>query len=178
MAERGGLITLAQALDTFPTLRFNLDVKTDAAAEPTGRLVAKYADRVLLTSFSDERRHAALATAYTHGGHPATSGGTSTVARAVVAAAARSRAMLARAARGIHAVQVPERRNGIRIVTPHFVSACHDVGVEVHVWTVNQTPDMERLLDLDGRGHGVDGLITDRAEAAARVVRKIHPPRN
>lgn len=178
MAERGGLITLAQALDTFPTLRFNLDVKADAAAVPTGRLVAKHADRVLLTSFSDERRHAALAAAYTRGGHPATSGGTATVARAVAAAAARSRPLVTRALHGVHALQVPERRNGIRIVTRHFVSACHDAGVEVHVWTVNQTPDMERLLGLDGAGPGVDGLITDRAEAAARVAGKVRESRH
>ena len=178
MAERGGLITLAQALDTFPTLRFNLDVKTDAVAVPTGRLVAKHADRVLLTSFSDERRHAALSAAYTRGGHPAASGGTATVARAVAAAAARSHALLARAVHGVHALQVPERRNGIRIVTPHFVSACHDVGIEVHVWTVNQTPDMERLLNLDGDGPGVDGLITDRADAAARIARKVREARD
>jgi len=44
MADRGGLITLRQALEAFPTLRFNLDVKADAAAEPTGRIIAPHAD--------------------------------------------------------------------------------------------------------------------------------------
>jgi len=176
MADRGGLVTLAQALDSFPALRFNLDVKADAAAEPTGRLVARDADRVLLTSFSDGRRRAALAAARAHGGHPATSGGTATVARAVAAAASRSRGLLRRALRGVDALQVPERRGPVRIVTPHFVSACHRAGVEVHVWTVNQTPDMERLLDLGGHGLGVaglgvDGLVSDRADVALRVVR-------
>jgi glycerophosphoryl diester phosphodiesterase len=178
MSSRGGAITLEQALDTFPTLRFNLDVKADAAAEPTGRLVARASDRVLLTSFSDERRLTALAAAYAHGGHPATSGGTGTVARAVAAVAVRSRTLLSRALRGIDALQVPERRSGVRIVTPRFVSACHDVGVEVHVWTVNQTPDMLRMLDLDGSGSGVDGLITDRADVALRLVHKIRDQRD
>ena len=55
MAERGGLITLAQALDAFPAVRFNLDVKAAAAATPVGRIVAPHADRVLVTSFSDDR---------------------------------------------------------------------------------------------------------------------------
>lgn len=178
MAERGGLITLAQALDTFPTLRFNLDVKADAAAHPTGHLIARHADRVLVTSFSDERRHAALAAAYTRGGHPATSAGTATVARAVAAAASGSRTLLARVLRGVDAVQVPERQGRIRIVTPRFVAACHDVGVEVHVWTVNAARDMQRLLDLDGHGLRVDGLVTDRADLAARVVQTYRDTRN
>ncbi len=51
MSERGGLITLAQALEAFPEVRFNLDVKAAAAADGVGRLVAPHADRVLVTSF-------------------------------------------------------------------------------------------------------------------------------
>jgi glycerophosphoryl diester phosphodiesterase len=99
------------------------------------------------------------------------------VTRAVAAATTRSRALLARALHGVDAVQVPEKQGRIRIVTPRFVAACHDVGVEVHVWTVNEPHDMRRLLDLDGSGHGVDGLVTDHADVAARVVRTFRDAR-
>ncbi|MGA7148160.1 MAG: glycerophosphodiester phosphodiesterase family protein, partial [Microbacterium sp.] len=80
MAPRGGLIALDQALEAFPDVRFNLDVKAGAAAEPVGRAVAAHGERVLLTSFSDARRRAALAaaTAEARGIRPATSAGSQT----------------------------------------------------------------------------------------------------
>ena len=91
MADRGGLITLAQALDAFPPLRFNLDVKAPAAAAPVGRLVAPHAERVLLTSFSDDRRREALDAAQGRGSrHP--SGHLRRARRRSRACSARSRA--------------------------------------------------------------------------------------
>uniref|UniRef100_UPI000FD7365D glycerophosphodiester phosphodiesterase n=1 Tax=Microbacterium sp. CPCC 204701 TaxID=2493084 RepID=UPI000FD7365D len=82
MSERGGLITLAQALDAFPTVRFNLDVKAADAATAVGTEVAAHGERVLVTSFSDARRRAALlaAQAVGRGIRPATSAGSRTVA--------------------------------------------------------------------------------------------------
>ncbi|PZQ66352.1 MAG: glycerophosphodiester phosphodiesterase, partial [Cutibacterium acnes] len=53
------------------------------------------------------------------------------------------------------------------IVGPRFLRLVHEAGVEVHVWTVNDPLDMERLLDL-----GVDGLVTDRADLALQVTRR------
>jgi glycerophosphoryl diester phosphodiesterase len=163
MTGRGGLITLAQALDAFPTLRFNLDVKATDAASPVGATVAPFGDRVLVTSFSDERRRAALlAAAAARGGvRPATSGGRGTIARVLSAVAARSDRLVTRALAGIDALQVPERQGRLRIVTPRLVAAAHRHGVEVHVWTVNEPDDMRRLVAM-----GVDGVVTDRADVA------------
>ncbi len=166
MSGRGGLITLAQALEAFPTTRFNLDVKAPDAAEPVGRLVAPHAARVLLTSFSDDRRRVALRAATTGGAErPATSAGTATIARLLLSVAVGARAWTRRILRGIDALQVPEKRGAIRIVTKRMLAAAHRNGVEVHVWTVNDEADMRRLLAL-----GVDGLVTDRADVALRVV--------
>jgi len=167
MADRGGLITLEQALEAFPETRFNLDVKAEAAAEPVGRLVAPHADRVLLTSFSDDRRHRALAAAAGVGGAlaPATSPGSATVARVVAAAATGIGPLVRRALRGIDALQIPERQGRLRVVSPRLIDAAHAAGVEVHVWTVNDEADMTRLLDA-----GVDGLVTDRGDAALALV--------
>lgn len=168
MADRGGLITLAQALDAFPAVRFNLDVKAPGAAAPTGTLIAPHGRRTLVTSFSDDRRREALAAAEAagRGVRPATSGGIATVTRLLGAVASRSDRLVRRALSGIDALQVPERQRGVRIVTPRFIAAVHRHGVEVHVWTVNDPAAMKRLVDL-----GVDGIVTDRADIALSTLR-------
>lgn len=165
MADRGGLITLPQALETFPGVRFNLDVKAEAAAQPVGAIVAPHADRVLITSFSDSRRRIALRAAQRAGGRPATSAGSATIARLLGAVAAHSASVARRILDGVDAVQVPERRGAIRIVTPRLIALAHRAGVEVHVWTVNDPADMRRFVAM-----GVDGLVTDRADLALSIV--------
>jgi glycerophosphoryl diester phosphodiesterase len=72
-----------------------------------------------------------------------------------------------RARPNFHAFQVPEVFAGTRVVTPEFIAEAHGAGLTVVVWTVNQMDDMRRLLDW-----GVDGLITDRPDIAAPLVRE------
>lgn len=62
-------------------------------------------------------------------------------------------------------VQVPETHDGRRIVTPRFIRAAHDLGLDVQVWTVNDPAEMARLIEW-----GVDGLVTDYPDRAATVV--------
>lgn len=61
--------------------------------------------------------------------------------------------------------QVPERSGRTTVVTRRFVEHAHRAGVAVKVWTVDEEPDMHRLLDW-----GVDGLISDRPDIAVAVV--------
>ena len=60
--------------------------------------------------------------------------------------------------------QVPEHAGMLRIVSPRFVRLAHDAGLKVQVWTVDEEPDMTRLLEW-----GVDGLISNRPDVAVRV---------
>lgn len=167
MSGRGGLATLGQALDAFPDVRFNLDVKAAGAAEAVGRVVASHPGRVLVTSFSDERRLRALeaARSVSPDATPATSAGRATIGRVLLALLLRSERLIGRALRGIDALQIPERQGVVRILSPRLIRAAHRNGVEVHVWTVNDEDDMRRLLDL-----GVDGLVTDRPDLALAVI--------
>lgn len=162
MAGRGGLATLAQALEAFPASRFNIDVKAAAAADPAGEIVAEHADRVLLTSFSDARRIRALAAAERAGGTPATSAGSSVIGRLVAALRILpAPAVVRRILSGVDALQVPVRQGPIRIVTSRLIRAAHACDVEVHVWTINDLVEMRRLLAM-----GVDGIVTDVADRA------------
>lgn len=166
MSERGGLATLTQALDSFPEVRFNIDVKADAAAEQAGRIVAPHADRVLLTSFDDARRRRALQSARTAGGAPASSGGRGVVIGALLASALSLDGLVARAIRDVDALQIPARQGAVPVLTKRLLQAAHRHGVEVHIWTVNAPDEMRRLVDL-----GVDGIVTDRADLALETLR-------
>jgi glycerophosphoryl diester phosphodiesterase len=48
-----------------------------------------------------------------------------------------------------------------RLVTERLVNSCHQNGIQIIPWTVNEEEDMVELLEL-----GVDGLITDYPDVA------------
>ena len=158
-----GFCSLAEALDAFPDARFNIDIKSADAVAPTVAAVleARATDRVLVTSFSERRRRAAVRLLP----GVATSASSSMFAAAFAAGSVRATPLLRRVLRDVDAVQVPETYSGVRIVTERMIRQLHSAKVEVHVWTVNDAPAMHRLLDL-----GVDGIVTDRADIALGVL--------
>lgn len=164
-ADHGGLLTVEEALSTFPGIRFNIDVKTDAAADPLGPILAPHADRVLVTSFSDARRRRAVAAVLRSGSsiRPATSAGSGTIASLL--ALSTLRLSPAKVLQEIDAVQIPEKQAGLRVLSPALIRAAHRHGVEVHVWTINEPDDMTRIVTL-----GADGVVSDRADVALRVL--------
>lgn len=156
--------SLAEALDAFPNACFNVDLKSAAVVGPAVEAIraARATNRVLVTSFSDRRR----ADAVRRLPGIATSASAVTFACALLAAKLGLGFLARRLLRRVQAVQVPEVVFGLSVITPRMVRTFHSATVEVHVWTVNEPADMNRLLDL-----GVDGIITDRADLALAVVR-------
>ena len=65
------------------------------------------------------------------------------------------------------AAQVPIRQGPIPIVDSKFVSRCHQLGLAVHVWTIDEPEEMDSLLDL-----GVDGIMTDVPATLLEVFRR------
>jgi glycerophosphoryl diester phosphodiesterase len=151
---------LDDMLDAWPQVRFNIDVKSEQALAPVLDAVRRSGalDRILLASFSDARLRRIRREL---GPAAATSMGTGEVAR-LWAGARLGRAQ--RIPKGVVAAQVPVRQRGVRVVTPRFLAHAHRLGLQVHVWTVDDPAQMHGLLDL-----GVDGIMTDRIEVLREV---------
>lgn len=158
--RHGGRIpTLEEVLEEFPEARFNIDPKHDEVLEPLVAVIRRQRaiDRICVAAFSDERIARARALL---GPRLCTSLGPRGIARLV----ASSRG-LGRPRPSAGAVQVPLRHRGVEIVTAGFVTRSHEMGLQVHVWTIDDPTEMHRLLDL-----GVDGIMTDRAEVLREVL--------
>ncbi|MET8247922.1 glycerophosphodiester phosphodiesterase [Streptomyces sp. NPDC005202] len=149
-----------ELLETFPEVRWNVDVKAEPALRPFLDLIERTNswDRVCLGSFSEARVVRAQRLA---GPRLATSYGT----RGVLGLRLRSWGLPAALRRSAVAAQVPESQSGVRVVDPLFLRAAHARGLQVHVWTVNEPERMHRLLDL-----GVDGIMTDHIDTLRKVM--------
>jgi glycerophosphoryl diester phosphodiesterase len=156
----GAVPRLDEVLAAWPEVRFNIDVKSDSAAASTVDVLhaAGAADRVLLASFSDARlaRLRALA-----GPRVATSLGRGEVARLRLSSLT---GMPLRLPPTAVAAQVPVRHGRLPIVDRRFLARAHRLGLQVHVWTIDDPMEMARLVDL-----GVDGIMTDRPAVLREV---------
>lgn len=157
----GGVIPrLDDVLALWPDIRFNLDVKSDAAVEPSVAAIGRVgcADRMLLASFSDPRLRRLRAGT---GGRIVTSLSQKEAFRFWLASRAGGKAVLDPTA---VAVQVPVRHKRLRVVDRRLIALAHRYGLHVHVWTVDDPAEMAGLLDL-----GVDGIMTDRIDVLRDV---------
>ena len=153
---------LADVLDSFPDCRLNVDLKANSAVDPTIETIWKLnaRDRVLLASFSDRRIRWVRRVC---GPRQATSLGQFEVT-ALRFASLHGRGPSGFVA-GVAAAQVPVRYSKIRVVDGRFVRHAHRLGLQVHVWTIDDPAEMHELLDL-----GVDGIMTDRIEVLRDVL--------
>ncbi len=161
-----GIPTLQEILETFPRLRFNVEIKEHdpALIEGTVALVANLGleDRVLLAAaedpiMADLRAHLAKTGVRTAVG--ASAGDVLGFVRAALDGVAPPP--------GPMALQVPPGFGNRPLVTRPFIEHAHAHGLVVHVWTINEPAEMHRLLDL-----GVDGIMSDFPARLVQVLRE------
>lgn len=154
--NHGGKVpSLAHVLDHFPSVRLNIDIKSQAAVKPTANLIASNAaaSRILITSFSDKRRKSALALCSS----VATSPGGLSVFR--IWLKWKIGLHLASELKLVNVLQIPVSYGPISLDSPKFIEAVSKCDVEVHYWTINDVAEAQRLISI-----GAQGIVTDRTD--------------
>ncbi len=147
---------LAEVFEAFPDMRMNIEIKQaePSMVQPLCDLLHEYGmeEQVLVVSF-----HAETTAEFQEKCPGVAVGGTEPDIRTFfILNTLRLGAVFQPTA---EAFQVPEYSGGLHVVTERFVRGAHAHNMEVHVWTVDEQEDMERLLAL-----GVDGIITNRPD--------------
>jgi glycerophosphoryl diester phosphodiesterase len=153
---------LEDLLGAWPDVKVNVDVKVPGAIDALVEVIRRTGtiDRVCVAAFSEARVARARAAL---GPRLCTALGP----RGALALRLSSYAG-GRGAGGLGRVpcaQVPARVGPLSVVDDRFVATAHGLGIQVHVWTVDDPVQMRRLLDL-----GVDGIMTDEIEALRDVL--------
>lgn len=156
--------TLREVFERFTTQRVNIDLKESTAARERQlwELIRKLGVETRVLVASGDLHEPIVRFRHFSGGRVATSASAKEIRTFVLT-------HFVRATRLLHpvydALQVPEVHRGVRVVSPSMVAAAHQLGLEVHVWTVDEREAMERLLSW-----GVDGIMSDRPDVLAQVM--------
>jgi glycerophosphoryl diester phosphodiesterase len=156
--------TLDEAFAALPEVRFNLEIK-EIDTGTIERIVAIVAESrrestTLLTAASDPTMAALRAQLQKTGVGVAVGASTGDVLGFV-----RGALEGGEPPRDSMALQIPPSFGGDPLVTRELVEYAHAHDVQVHVWTINDPPEMARLLDL-----GVDGIISDFPGRVAALI--------
>ena len=156
--------SLQEVLESFPQVKFTVEIKpSDPPIEEPVIAVIKdcgKADDVIIASEHD----AVLARVRTLAPDMPTNFGYNEVADFIQRVATNQLDGYQPPGR---ALQIPPTYQGIPLVTEQTIAAAHQLGVEIQVWTINEPPEMRRLLDL-----GVDGVMSDFPARLLEVARE------
>lgn len=163
-----GIPTFEEALRELPDVPFNVDIKQPGLTMVRAILALirrlKATDRVILASF-----HLSTLLAVRSMGYEGKTGLASPeVATLLMAPKAAFRAMPLKG----QMVQIPTRSGPVQLATPAFIQKCHDLGLQVDFWTINDPAEAKRLLAM-----GADGIMTDDPAAMAPVFKELRARR-
>ena len=156
-----GIPTLEELLTTYPEAVVSIDMKENGLEAPLAALIKRLgaADRVIVGSFSGARisRFRTLT-----GQSVATGSGRAEMARFLLnSRLGRPTTLTA------DVLMVPVTYGPLTLVDRKTVSAVHAALKLMIVWTIDDSEEMTRLLDL-----GVDGIITDRPDILRGVMER------
>jgi glycerophosphoryl diester phosphodiesterase len=144
---------LDDALALFPRARWNIELKNDSAIAATKlcQAITRFdmGNRVLVASFHEGAMRAFRQACP----RVATSMTPSEIRTFLIAAHLRLSRFVKTSA---VAVQVPVAGGGFDLTNARFIDALKHRGIKVHYWTINESAQMEALIDK-----GADGLLTD-----------------
>ena len=151
LLEGGKIPLLSEALETFPDLRFNIDIKTEDALEETIQIIKKmnFLNKTCLASFSSSRlkriKHLA-------GPEACISSGQMDIFKMMCQSVGiRLKPTKSQCA------QIPLKQWGVPVLTKKFIEIAKMQNKFVHVWTIDDKNQMFELIEF-----GVDGLMTDK----------------
>jgi glycerophosphoryl diester phosphodiesterase len=163
MAGSEPIPLIEDLLGTWPDVRFNIDLKDEPGISLLPGVLRRTGawDRVCVTSFSGSRLRAARGL-FDRPVCMTTSPAAIAAVRCTIGTVPGGGRLLAgRLSRWeARCAQVPGW-----VVTGSFVRRAHALGLDVHVWTVNDRAEMTRFLDL-----GADGVMTDDIETLRDVL--------
>ncbi|CAN5905973.1 glycerophosphodiester phosphodiesterase [soil metagenome] len=151
---------LEDLVASFPDARINIDTKHDSAVDAVAGVIRRTGalHRVCVGSFSEPRLERIRSEL---GPQLCTALGPKATAR--LRGGSFGLPGAGRLEGGC--AQVPHRVKGVTLVDERFVAKAHAVGLQVHVWTIDEPAEMHHLLDL-----GVDGIMTDQPAALRDVL--------
>jgi len=160
--------TLSEALASLPKARFNIDIKRANAIAPTVAALVEHraTDRVLVSSFSENRRKKALSSLSEAGFEVATSAGMTRIVALYLCVRLGWFAGFKALSRKIDALQIPFDQKVLDLTHPRLLKFAATAGVRVHYWVVNDAAKMRELVAL-----GANGIVTDRADVAVAELR-------
>jgi len=159
------IATLREFFAALPTARFNIDVKDAGSVEALAALIEELGlhERVCVASFSDRRRRQVLARL----SKPvASSPGRNLMAAYALLGPWLPAPLMRALLQDVDVLQIPRSFGRLTLVSRRSVARAHRLGLKMHVWTINDPAQMNELFDL-----GVDGIMTDRADLLAGVMR-------
>ena len=157
--------TFEALVDAFPEARLTVDLKADAAVGPMIRMLERrpeLLDRLCLGSFSSAR---VARVRERFGERLLTTATPREIVQLLVAVRLRRRPP--RIVGRCLAVpeRYPELRRGIAVAEGRLLEAAAEIGVAVHVWTVNDPERMRALVAA-----GAAGIVSDELAVLRRVL--------